>query len=127
MDEKSKLLSKSQSLASGCCLAFVYCSPQFQPGVAYESVGYKKSACWETIYRWRQNTYFWYLSVTNNLKIKSYLVTMYIEEAFNSLDHSFLISVLKKFRFGGNFIDWIKILFYKQESCLLNCGFTAVF
>ena len=34
------------------------------------------------------------LSVTNNLKIKSYLVTMDIEKAFDSLDHS-LISVLK--------------------------------
>ena len=34
------------------------------------------------------------LSVTNNLKIKGYLVTMDIENAFNSLDHSFLISAL---------------------------------
>ena len=33
------------------------------------------------------------LSVTNNLKIKNYLVTMDIEKAFDSLDHSFLISV----------------------------------
>ena len=40
------------------------------------------------------------LSVTNNLKIKSYLVTMDIEKAFDSLDHSFLISVLKKLGWG---------------------------
>ena len=64
------------------------------------------------------------LSVTNNLKIKSYLVTMDIEKAFESPDHSFLILVLKKFGFGENFIDWIKILLYKQESCVLNSGFT---
>ena len=37
------------------------------------------------------------LSVTNNLKIKDYLVTIEIEKAFDSLDHSFLMSVLKKF------------------------------
>ena len=46
------------------------------------------------------------LSVTNNLKIKSYLVTMNTEKAFDSLHHSFLISVLKKIEFGENFIDW---------------------
>ena len=40
------------------------------------------------------------LSVTNNLKI-----TIDIEKALDSLDHSFLISVLKKFGFGENFID----------------------
>ena len=45
------------------------------------------------------------LSVTNNLKIKGYLVTMDIEKAFDLLDHSFLISVLKKIEFGENFID----------------------
>ena len=46
------------------------------------------------------------LSVTNNLKIKSYLVTMNTEKAFDSLHYSFLISVLKKIEFGENFIDW---------------------
>ena len=52
------------------------------------------------------------LSVTNNLKIKRCLVTMDTEKAFDSLDHSFLISVLKKFGFRENFIDWIKMLLY---------------
>ena len=33
------------------------------------------------------------LSVTNNLMIKSYLVTMDIETAFDSLNYGFLISV----------------------------------
>ena len=65
------------------------------------------------------------ISESNNFKIKSYLVTMDIEKAFDSLDHSFLISVLKQFGFGENFIDWIKILLYKQESCVLNGGFTT--
>ena len=35
------------------------------------------------------------LSITNDLKIKGYLVTMDIEKAFDSLDYGFLISVLK--------------------------------
>ena len=50
---------------------------------------------------------------------------MGIEKAFDPLDHSFLISVLKQFGFRENFIDWIKILLHKQESCLLNVGFTT--
>ena len=33
------------------------------------------------------------LSVTNNLKIKSYLLTMDIKKAFDSLNHSFIISL----------------------------------
>ena len=59
------------------------------------------------------------------MKIKGYLVTMDIEKAFDSLDHTFLISVLKQFGFGENFIDWIKILLHKQEWCVLNGGFTT--
>ena len=53
------------------------------------------------------------LSVINNFKIKNYLVTMDIQEAFDSLVHSFLISVLKKFGFEKNLVDWIKIFSYK--------------
>ena len=50
-------------------------------------------------------------------------------KAFHSLDHSFLISVFKKNAFGENFTDWIKIkiLLYKQESCVLNDGFTTMY
>ena len=36
--------------------------------------------------------------------IPGYLVTMDIEKAFDSLDHDFLLFVLKKFGFGENFI-----------------------
>ena len=45
---------------------------------------------------------------------------MDIEKAFNSLDHSFLISVLKKFGFGKNSITWIEIVLKDQQSCVIN-------
>ena len=41
----SEQFSVSKSSASKCCLAFAYFFPQFQPGVTYKSVAYKKKAC----------------------------------------------------------------------------------
>ena len=48
------------------------------------------------------------------------LISDITEKAFDSLDHSFLISVLKKFGFGKNFIIWIEILLKNQQSCLIQ-------
>ena len=62
--------------------------------------------------------------VTEKFKTKSYLVTIDIEKAFDSLDHSFLLTTLQKFRFGTNFTDWIKIFLYEQELCVINGGVT---
>ena len=50
---------------------------------------------------------------------------MDLEKAFDSLDHDFLICVLKKIGFGDNFITWIKILLNDQQSCVLNGGLTT--
>ena len=49
------------------------------------------------------------------LDISSYLVTMDTEKALDSLDHDFLLFVLKKFGFGENFMHWIKVLLNKQQ------------
>ena len=65
------------------------------------------------------------LDVTEKFKTKGYLVTIDIEKAFDSLDHSFLLTTLKKFGFGTNFIDWIKIFLNEQESCVINGGVTT--
>lgn len=45
---------------------------------------------------------------------------MDIEKTFDSLDHAFLIFVLKKFGFGNKFVSWIEALISRQESCLIN-------
>ena len=58
--------------------------------------------------------------VTDILNKKGFVVTMDIEKAFDSLDHTFVISVLKKFGFGNNFISWIETLISKQESCVIS-------
>ena len=49
---------------------------------------------------------------------------MDIEKA-DSLDPSFLISVIKKLGFGKIFITWIEILLKDQQSCVINGGTTT--
>ena len=59
----------------------------------------------------------------NNLP--GYLVTIDIEKAFDSVDHTFLCATLRKFGFGENYIKWIQILLKGEESCVMNNGFTT--
>ena len=41
------------------------------------------------------------------------------------MNHAFLIVALRKYGFGDNFTDWIKILLKNQESCVINEGHTT--
>ena len=45
---------------------------------------------------------------------------MDIEKVFDSLNHSFLLPVLKKFGFGASSINWIEAILNKPESCVIN-------
>ena len=53
-----------------------------------------------------------------------HFVAMDIEKAFDALDHSFLIMVLKKVGFGQSFI---KTLLKDQKSCIINGGKTNTY
>ena len=55
------------------------------------------------------------LYVTNNLKIKSYLITTDIEKDFDSLDGSFLISGLKKFDLGKSSLTGSKFCYISKN------------
>ena len=65
------------------------------------------------------------IETANTRQMEGFLVTMDIEKAFDSLDHKFLISVLKKFGFGQNFIWWIEIILKNQELCVIKDGKTT--
>ena len=67
------------------------------------------------------------IEVTDKLNFHGILVTMDIEKAFDSISHSFLISVLRKYGFGPSFISWIETILTKQESCVINGGKTTPF
>ena len=60
--------------------------------------------------------------ITNIQQMEGFLVKMDLKKTFDSLDHKFLISVLKKFEFGQNFITWIEIIFWNKEACVINDG-----
>ena len=65
------------------------------------------------------------IEISNIFNISGYLLAMDLEKAFDSLNHKFLISVLQQYGFGENFVDWIKILLFDQESCIINGGHTT--
>ena len=48
------------------------------------------------------------IEINDILNKEVFLVTMKFEKAFDSLDYTFIISVLKKFGFDNNFVSWIK-------------------
>lgn len=45
--------------------------------------------------------------------------------AFDSIDHTFMFSVLKRFGFGDSLIQWVRILHTNIESCVMNNGFST--
>ena len=50
------------------------------------------------------------LEITDSLQINGLLITIDIEKAFDSVNHFFLLPVLKRYDFGDDFIKWIKTL-----------------
>ena len=52
-------------------------------------------------------------------------MTVDIKKAFDSINHSFLMCVLKKFGFGNDFRKYIQILIKNSESRVINGGKTT--
>ena len=55
------------------------------------------------------------LEIADTSNLKGYLVTIGIERAFDSLNHSFLMAVLKKIGFCPSFLEWIEAILKNQE------------
>ena len=61
------------------------------------------------------------IEITNTRKMEGFLVTMDVDKAFDSIDHKFLSSVLKKIGFGQNFISWIETVL-KNNFARIMCN-----
>ena len=59
--------------------------------------------------------------IKNN--IPGSIILLDIEKAFDSVKHDFFIQTLKQFNFGDKFIHWIKTLYTKRQSYVMNNGF----
>ena len=44
------------------------------------------------------------------------------EKAFDSTDHCFMFACRKRFGFGTQFVQWVKMLFKSMQSCVMNDG-----
>ena len=65
------------------------------------------------------------LEISNTLALEGFLVTSDIQKAFDSVNHCFLLQILRKFGFGIDFVSWIKTILKNQESCMINGGKTT--
>ena len=65
------------------------------------------------------------LEYTEVEQMKDYMFAADIEKAFDSVDHNFLVAVLKKFGLGHEFIQWVETLLYDQQSCVTNNGYST--
>ena len=54
--------------------------------------------------------------------IEAILFSADFEKAFDSVEHSFIISTLRAFGFGLDFIQWVKTFSKNVESCVMNNG-----
>ena len=104
------------------------CSKALADRIKVSSFSYfiePNSLCRRKIYQQRWKTFFRSLQVTDFLNIRGLVVTVDIQKAFDSVNHLFLITALKKFGFGETFIKWMQILLRNQESCIINSGTTT--
>ena len=52
----------------------------------------------------------------------SLIFFMDFEKAFDSINHTFIISCLKHINFGEDFIRWVKLFYHDAKRCVLNNG-----
>ena len=62
------------------------------------------------------------LEIANALALEGFLETIDIEKGFDFVNHCFLLQFIRKFRFGIDFVSWIKTISRNQESCINNGG-----
>ena len=53
---------------------------------------------------------------------KAILFSADFEKALDSIKHTFIFATLHSFRFGPDFIQWVKTFLCKAESCVMNNG-----
>ena len=58
-------------------------------------------------------------------KIPGLIIFIDFHKAFDSIEWNYLVSCLKAFQFGPDFIRWVKTLYKNVQSCVINNGLTT--
>ena len=53
------------------------------------------------------------------------LIFIDFHKAFDSVEWNYLVTCLEAFRFGPDFIRWVKTLYKNIQSCVINNGLTT--
>ena len=67
------------------------------------------------------------LEIADTLQKSGYLLSIDIEKAFDTVNHSFIIMSISKYGFGDQFKKWIRTILKNQESCVINGGRTSTY
>ena len=57
--------------------------------------------------------------------IPGLMIFIDFHKAFDSAELNYLVSCLEAFRFGPDFIRWVKTLYKNIQSCVINNGLTT--
>ena len=63
------------------------------------------------------------IEYTESRDLPGAILLLDIQKAFDSVNHQYLLKVLKRFNFGDKFVDWIKTLYSSRKSYVVNNGF----
>ena len=86
--------------------------------ILYDQTAYVKGRYIGESIRFIQDT----IEYADEMDEEGILFSSDIEKAFDSVDHTFIFTTLKKFGFGPDFIQWVKTLLNRPESCVMNNG-----
>ena len=67
------------------------------------------------------------MDFTLSKNIPGLLIFIDFHKAFDSLEWNFLLSCLRVFNFGPDFIRWVNIFYKNIQSCVINNGFASDF
>lgn len=62
--------------------------------------------------------------MNDSLKVKRSLLSIDIEKSLDSVNRTFLLTILENYGFNQDFLKWISILLLNQEPCVINRGIT---
>ena len=62
---------------------------------------------------------------TKEYNVQGYLVAVDFEKAFDSVSHSYMKCLMRKYGFGPYFCRWIEVIYNNAVSCVMNGGFST--